>query len=428
MTKWIPTIAWTFVVVLAVGCAPEDWDPTAGSTYAATACTAIPCHDGCLAAGHLGGDCRGTSCLCYDEDPTVPSRDDGITPDGESCYNGVDDNGDLLVDCADPACCNTRECFGSEECGGCVPTLEECSGELDEDCDGLVDCLDPNCAPDPACDPGCQDELQTCHVGHCNGYIGEMIDEWTEVAECMTHNDGGCSDDELYAWCSRYWDTGVGGAWYDFIHDWVASRCVGEVVWDEDAGTYTCRDEEACITYQCTTPLVLAFDDATRVAYRGDSGCRGFDLAAKGAAPAVTTDWPTAATPWLAYDRDGDGAIGSADELFGSATPVVGGLAKHGFEALAALDADRDGAVAPDDPAFGSLELWADRDGDRVSSPDELQPLGSAGVLRLEVGYTAEPRCDARGNCEVERGAFVWADGAGRLHRGAVIDVHLPVR
>ena len=213
MTKWIPTIAWTFVVVLAVGCAPEDWDPTAGSTYAATACTAIPCHDGCLAAGHLGGDCRGTSCLCYDEDPTVPSRDDGITPDGESCYNGVDDNGDLLVDCADPACCNTRECFGSEECGGCVPTLEECSGELDEDCDGLVDCLDPNCAPDPACDPGCQDELQTCHVGHCNGYIGEMIDEWTEVAECMTHNDGGCSDDELYAWCSRYWDTGVGLEW-----------------------------------------------------------------------------------------------------------------------------------------------------------------------------------------------------------------------
>jgi len=36
-----------------------------------------------------------------------------------------------------------------------------------------------------------------------------------------------------------------------------------------------------------------------------------------------------------------------------------------------------------------------------------------------------DPRCDARGNCEVERATFRFRDAAGREHTGAVVDVHL---
>src|SRR5438552_1030376 len=55
-----------------------------------------------------------------------------------SCVNGVDDDGDGLVDCADP------DCDGSGSCP--ENTAARCSDGRDNDGDGLVDCNDPNCA------------------------------------------------------------------------------------------------------------------------------------------------------------------------------------------------------------------------------------------------------------------------------------------
>src|SRR5690606_31530054 len=62
-----------------------------------------------------------------------------------------------------------------------------------------------------------------------------------------------------------------------------------------------------------TTPLVLSFDAG---AVRYDSSSAAFDLGPQCGA----TDWPSAATPWLALDRDGSGGIEAGSELFGSAT------------------------------------------------------------------------------------------------------------
>jgi hypothetical protein len=437
MAKRTPGLAgWLVALALLGGCAAGDEDDSASGPKS-TSCQAVPCNADCVALGHRGGICEGVTCVCINEDvppgeppPEIPEDppSDDTTPGGEACGNGLDDNGDGLVDCDEPACCNTTACASAAQCRGCVPTVELCTGAVDEDCDGLIDCLDPQCMADPACVPACEEEIQSCSVGGCNGYIGDEIDEWSEVEECMTHNDRGCGEDELYAWCSRYWDTDEGGAWYDFIRDWVASRCPGEVLFDEESGTYYCRDEAACIKFQCTTPIVLVFDPVTPVTYQAYAGCGRFDLSAKTDGSAATTDWPTAATPWLGLDRDGDGAITSGAELFGSATPTVGGTAKNGFAALGELDADGDGAIASDDPAFAQLVLWSDLDGDRVSSPRELRPLSVAGVLSLRLSYTTDARCDVRGNCEVERASFVWRDSDGGLLEGAVVDVHLPVR
>lgn len=56
---------------------------------------------------------------------------------GENCSNGIDDDGDSLVDCNDPDCACDPACAPSTE--------TNCANRVDDDCDGLVDCFDPDC-------------------------------------------------------------------------------------------------------------------------------------------------------------------------------------------------------------------------------------------------------------------------------------------
>lgn len=169
------------------------------------------------------------------------------------------------------------------------------------------------------------------------------------------------------------------------------------------------------------TPLVVAFDS------QPIEFARGGTFAFQPGSP-TATDWPTATTPWIALDRDGDGAIGSGAELFGSDTLLPGGgRAVNGFQALAALDANHDGVIDAADPAFAHLVLWADRDGDQRSASGELSPL-SATIVSISLASSVEARCDARDNCEGERAAFVWRDEQGARHTGTVVDVYLPRR
>lgn len=155
----------------------------------------------------------------------------------------------------------------------------------------------------------------------------------------------------------------------------------------------------------CDTPLVVAFE---------------------GQAIQFANHWPTAETPWLALDRDGDGAITSRAELFGDATVLAGGrIARNGFEALAPLDDNGDGVVDARDSMFGKLLLWADRDGDRRSTPSELR-LASEVVLALPLAHEQDARCTDAGDCEGERGTVHWRATDGSEHHGALVDVYLP--
>ena len=170
----------------------------------------------------------------------------------------------------------------------------------------------------------------------------------------------------------------------------------------------------------CGTPLVLSFDSAPVRFARGGGA---FDL---GMGAGVATDWPSAATPWLALDRNGNGVIDDGSELFGSATPLrAGGLASNGFVALRELDSDGDGAITASDEAWARLLVWTNRDGNRVSSPDELVPLSRTGVVRIDLGFSLPWRCNRRGNCEGERARFVFRSAEGDEHAGEVVDVYL---
>jgi hypothetical protein len=90
----------------------------------------------------------------------------GVTPDESgACFDGIDNDGDGLTDCADPDCagavngaCNTGLpgvcASGTLQCTSSVlmcspanvPQAEICGDGLDNDCNGLTDADDPACA------------------------------------------------------------------------------------------------------------------------------------------------------------------------------------------------------------------------------------------------------------------------------------------
>jgi hypothetical protein len=144
-----------------------------------------------------------------------------------------------------------------------------------------------------------------------------------------------------------------------------------------------------------------------------------------GAGSCACADWPSAATPWLALDRDGNGSIDGGRELFGSATRMSSGTGPHnGFDALAELDSDRDGKLTAADARWGELVLWADHDGDRRSTGWETLPLASFEIVEIDLGYTTRRECDARGNCGLERARFVYRS-MGQERSGEVVDVRV---
>ena len=327
----------------------------------------------------------------------------------ENCGNGVDDDNDGLIDCKDL------------ECPPCPPPAKEiCGNGVDDDNDGLIDCKDADCPP---CPPTCTSpKVDPCSIPNCNKFMGYK----NEYNKCIGSNLKNCTGDQLKAWCSRRFSTpGPGSHWYTIHEAWVKQRCSGKISYAND--TYSCVDTQKCVEYKCVTPLVLTFD-AGHVSYQAGGRCSAaFDLSAAQDGSATRTDWPSAKTPWLVMDRDGDGAITSGRELFGSATLVQGKTARHGFEALAALDHNGDGVIDARDPAFARLRLWFDQDGDRRSNVAELRSLRAASVVSLSLNFADTWICDARGNCEGQRAAFSWRDSRGRKRVGEVVDVHLSV-
>ncbi len=377
----------------------ECWSCTPGQTRACTTPCGSTGSQSCEGDGQWPGTC---------------------TPPPEVCGNGTDDDCDGLVDSAQPSCWSctpgqTRSCTtscgstGSQSCdgsgqwpGSCNPPGENCNNGTDDDCDGLVDDRDFDC-------PGPQHDCTTTEGNTCNG-------DWGYGDQCDPADDtGGCSAARFWAWCNRR-NTAYPDIWDNWIHDWVASRCDGTTV--ENGNTFSCTSSTND-RYSCTTPLVLVFDGAP-VKYR-PGGRFAFTPGEE-----VESDWPTADAPWLVRDLDRNGNIDDGAELFGSNTRLPDGtLALNGFQALAALDLNGDGVLNARDPAFAELRLWSDRDGDRHVGPGELVTLQERGVVYLRLGFTIDPHCDARGNCERERSSFGWTDAKGRSRAGAVVDVWL---
>jgi len=172
------------------------------------------------------GSCNsaGTNTAAASYEPLDP------TPAPEICDNGVDDNGNGDIDCADSECdgfvygatsCGVGACAttGQDVCqtpdvvDTCTPLPEQaegpfgdasCSDGLDNNCDGLTDAVDPNCeAPPEICDNGIDDNgngdidcadsqcdnfsygTTSCGVGACEA-TGQDVCQTPDVVDTCT--------------------------------------------------------------------------------------------------------------------------------------------------------------------------------------------------------------------------------------------------
>jgi hypothetical protein len=186
-----------------------------------------------------------------------------------------------------------------------------------------------------------------------------------------------------------------------------------------------CEGANAGVSQLCGgTPLVVVLDGKPVEFTRARDESR---FAIDGVA-ALRTDWPTARTPWIARDLDGNGVISDGGELFGSGTVLPDGRrAADGFEALAALDDNGDGVIDVHDRAFAELLLWSDRDGDRRGTGNEVVPLAGS-IESISLDHVHGGRCDRRGNCERLRSSAVARGAEGARRPGEVVDVQLLVQ
>jgi hypothetical protein len=83
---------------------------------------------------------------------------------------------------------------------------------------------------------------------------------------------------------------------------------------------------------------------------------------------------------YLALDRNHNGLIDAAEELFGPATD-------NGFGELALLDLDRNGWIDEGDEAFEKLQVWSPA----TEGKGDLRSLADLGIGALGVHHLATP-------------------------------------
>lgn len=105
----------------------------------------------------------------------------------ELCDNGIDDDGDHYVDCADGGCKTVGACLNCN--AGKAPGPEfgasACTNGLDDDCDGEVDCKDSDCNASEYYKAEC------CNDADDNG--NQIIDDF--ACRCVT--DADCPMDQM---------------------------------------------------------------------------------------------------------------------------------------------------------------------------------------------------------------------------------------
>lgn len=127
-------------------------------------------------------DCADPDCASFAGCQETPS---------EICDNEQDDDGDGLVDCADPDCASVAPCAAA-------PT-EICTNGIDDDGDNLIDCLDPDCAEHEAC--------RFAPTEDCDNGVDDDGDHAVDCDDSACQNDSFCNPTQ--------WNTDSGRDFHD---------------------------------------------------------------------------------------------------------------------------------------------------------------------------------------------------------------------
>lgn len=164
----------------------------------------------------------------------------------------------------------------------------------------------------------------------------------------------------------------------------------------------------ACVCFEGTcsfTPIVI---DVSGNGFDLTDATNGVDFDFVGDGSLIRSAWTARDSDdaWLALDRNGNGTIDSALELFGGGTaqPLPQpGEKKNGFLALAEFDrittgGNEDGQIDARDSIFTSLRLWQDLNHNGVSEVQELRTLQNVGLATIDLDYKESRRRDQHGN------------------------------
>jgi hypothetical protein len=171
--------------------------------------------------------------------------------------------------------------------------------------------------------------------------------------------------------------------------------------------TEDCPDAEAqaCQNGHCRplgSPIIL---DVAGNGFSLTDAAHGVDFDFSGNGKKIRIAWtaPGSDDAWLVLDRNGNGLIDSAKEMFGDITDQPKSSEPNGFLALAEFDkpangGNGDGIIDARDAIFSRLRLWQDKNHDGISQPSELFKLPDLGVESIDLHYQEMKWVDSYGN------------------------------
>jgi hypothetical protein len=181
-----------------------------------------------------------------------------------------------------------------------------------------------------------------------------------------------------------------------------------------------CPPDTVCYEGYCSyaTPILI---DVNGDGFQLTDAAHGVDFDFEGDGTPRHMAWTAAGTDdaWLVFDKNRNGRIDSAREMFGNLTaqPRIALENRNGFLALAELDKSKlagngDGVISRQDYFFRDLRLWTDSNHNGISEATELKSLEQLGVETLELNYKESKRTDQFGNSFHYRAKVKDAHGA----------------
>ncbi len=183
-------------------------------------------------------------------------------------------------------------------------------------------------------------------------------------------------------------------------------------------------------TWACESPIVIDVNGKGFHLTSLDNGVF-FDFFGKGTPSKISWTDPDYSNAWLVLDRNGNGLIDNATELFGNLTPQPKSDDPNGFLALAQYDlssngGNEDGFIDSQDAIYDKLRLWIDSNHNGISEAEELHTLASMQVTRLDLQFTENHLTDQYGNVFRYR-ARIW-DVEGKRRDRWTYDVFLQAK